>query len=62
MKIWRGEIIMINKRMFKNNEQEGYADFAPGMEDTVIGGAILLGADIIANVVVNTVKNTTGVK
>jgi heme/copper-type cytochrome/quinol oxidase subunit 2 len=27
---------------------------------TVIGGAILLGADIIANVVVNTVKCTTG--
>jgi len=28
---------------------------------TVIGGAILLGADVIANVVVNTVKATTGV-
>ncbi len=27
---------------------------------TVIGGAILLGADIIANIVVNTVKTTTG--
>ncbi len=27
---------------------------------TVIGGAILLGADIIANVVVNTVKATVG--
>jgi hypothetical protein len=25
---------------------------------TVIGGAILLGADVIANVVVNTVKDT----
>jgi len=29
---------------------------------TVIGGAILLGADVIANVVVNTVETTTGVK
>ena len=29
---------------------------------TIIGGAILLGADVIANVVVNTVKATTGVK
>ena len=29
---------------------------------TVIGGAILLGADVIANVVVNTVKATTGAK
>ena len=29
---------------------------------TVIGGAILLGADVIARVVVNTVKTTTGVK
>ncbi len=29
---------------------------------TVIGGAILLGADIIANVVVETVKTTTGAK
>lgn len=28
---------------------------------TVVGGAILLGADIIANVVVNTVKDTVGV-
>ncbi|MEI6495007.1 MAG: pilin [bacterium] len=28
---------------------------------TVIGGAILLGADIIANVVINTVKTTAGV-
>lgn len=27
---------------------------------TVIGGAILLGADVIANVVVNTVKTTVG--
>jgi hypothetical protein len=27
---------------------------------TIIGGAILLGADVIANVVVNTVKATTG--
>jgi len=27
---------------------------------TIIGGAILLGADIIANVVVNTVKTTVG--
>jgi ABC-type Fe3+-siderophore transport system permease subunit len=29
---------------------------------TVIGGAILLGASIIAEVVVNTVKDTTGAK
>ena len=29
---------------------------------TIIGGAILLGADVIANVVVNTVKTTTGTK
>ena len=29
---------------------------------TIIGGAILLGADIIANVVVNTVKATTGAR
>jgi len=29
---------------------------------TIIGGAILLGADVIANVVVNTVKATTGAK
>jgi len=29
---------------------------------TVIGGAILLGADVIATVVVNTVKTTTGAK
>lgn len=29
---------------------------------TVIGGAILLGADVIANVVVNTVKATTGAR
>lgn len=27
---------------------------------TIIGGAILLGANVIANVVVNTVKTTTG--
>ncbi len=29
---------------------------------TVIGGAILLGADVIATVVINTVKTTTGAK
>ena len=29
---------------------------------TIIGGAVLLGADVIANVVVNTVKTTTGAK
>ncbi|MEI6190949.1 MAG: hypothetical protein WCP24_01100 [bacterium] len=29
---------------------------------TIIGGAILLGADVIANVVVDTVKATTGAK
>jgi membrane-anchored glycerophosphoryl diester phosphodiesterase (GDPDase) len=29
---------------------------------TIIGGAILLGADVIANVVVSTVKATTGAK
>lgn len=29
---------------------------------TIIGGAILLGADVIANVVVNTVKTTVGAK
>jgi hypothetical protein len=29
---------------------------------TIIGGAILLGADVIANVVVNTVKTTTGAR
>lgn len=28
---------------------------------TIIGGAILLGADLIANIVVNTVKTTTGI-
>jgi mannose/fructose/N-acetylgalactosamine-specific phosphotransferase system component IID len=29
---------------------------------TIIGAAILLGADVIANLVVNTVKTTTGVR
>jgi hypothetical protein len=29
---------------------------------TIIGGAILLGADVIANVVVQTVKDATGAK
>jgi len=29
---------------------------------TVIGGAILLGADVIANVVINTVKDTVGAR
>lgn len=29
---------------------------------TIIGGAILLGADVIATVVVNTIKTTTGAK
>lgn len=29
---------------------------------TVIGGAILLGADIIANIIIGTVKSTAGIK
>lgn len=29
---------------------------------TIIGGAILLGADIIANIIIGTVESTTGVK